>query len=129
MPMERTRTVKVATALRGAVVVITTAAATSLVPVLVGHASLGPPVPDADHEAGMYSATPRSPRPSGAQQYASNCAEMAVADVVSEITGRQPTEQQITLVAGKLPSETGSGPIWRPPDNTGIRDLPLLLWH
>jgi hypothetical protein len=63
------------------------------------------------------------------QQQWSDCGEVAVADVVGELTGRQPSEYQITAVARHTPSAAGSGPMWQPPGNTDIRDLPMLLWH
>lgn len=94
----------------------------------VAHAAPGPPAPDADHELGMYG------DPAGAarywhQQQWSDCGEMAVADVVGELTGRAPTEQQITAVAERTPSTVGAGPMWSLSANTDIRDLPMLLWH
>lgn len=125
--MERTPTAKTAAGVRGLAAVLAATAA-ALAPATVVHASPGPPAPDADHEAAIFG-DPAAAAPFWRQQHASDCGEMAVADVVGEITGRQPTEQQITLVAGKLPSATGSGPIWHPPGNTDIRDLPPLLWH
>ncbi len=63
------------------------------------------------------------------EQHASDCAEMAVADVVGQMTGREPTEQQVTALAENTPSTVGPGPIWKPTGFTDIRDLPILLWH
>jgi hypothetical protein len=126
--MDRTLTSKVTAAARIGVLLFATAAAASVTVAGAVHAAPGPPVPDADHEAGMYG-DPAAAAIYWRQQHASDCGEMAVADVVGEITGRQPTERQITLVAQKLTRATGSGPIWDPPGNTDIRDLPLLLWH
>ena len=54
---------------------------------------------------------------------------MAVADVVGQITGHEPTEQQITALAKGTPSTAGAGSIWDLPANTDIRDLPVLLAH
>lgn len=54
---------------------------------------------------------------------------MAVADVVGQMTGHQPTEQQMIVLAENTPSATGRGPIWKPMGNTDIADLPVLLWH
>jgi hypothetical protein len=62
-------------------------------------------------------------------QTASDCGEMAVADVVGQITGREPTEQQITALAENTRSAAGPGPIWKSTGFTDIRDLPILLWH
>jgi hypothetical protein len=57
------------------------------------------------------------------------CGEMAVADVVGQITGHEPTEQQITDLAKSTPSTAGAGSIWNVPADTDIRDLPVLLAH
>jgi hypothetical protein len=63
-------------------------------------------------------------------QHSSDCGELAVADVVGQITGRPPTEAQITALAEATPSAMGPGPVWRFPDgNTDIGNLPVLLWH
>lgn len=92
------------------------------------HAAPGPPAPDAGQESGMYG-DPIAAAPFWRQQHTSDCGEMAVADVVGELTGREPTEHHITAVAAQTPSTVGSGPMWKPPGNTNIRDLPMLLWH
>lgn len=126
--MARTPTTKVAAAVHVVALLCATAATASVTLAAAVHAAPGPPVPDVDHKAGMYG-DPAAAAPYWRQQRASDCGEMAVADVVGEITGRQPTERQITSVAENLPGATGSGPIWKPPGNTDIRDLPLLLWH
>lgn len=54
---------------------------------------------------------------------------MAVADAVGQLTGREPTEQQVDAVAKSTPRKGGPGPIWIPPGNTDIRDLPALFAH
>jgi predicted double-glycine peptidase len=63
------------------------------------------------------------------QQQDYDCAEMAVADVVGQITGREPTEEQVTATAGNIPSVSHPGPIYRPSDKTKNSDLPVLLAH
>jgi Peptidase_C39 like family len=63
------------------------------------------------------------------EQHASDCGEMAVADVVGQITDREPTEQEITALAENTSSTAGRGPIWKPTGFTDIQDLPILLWH
>jgi len=63
------------------------------------------------------------------EQSTSDCAEMAVADVVGEITGRQPSEQEVVALAERKPSAAGSGTIWKPSGFTDIRDIPILLSH
>ncbi|OMC56387.1 hypothetical protein A5747_08385 [Mycobacterium sp. IS-836] len=92
------------------------------------RAETGMSVPDADYELGTYG-DPGAAAPYWHKQHSSDCAEMAVADAVGQITAREPTEQRITAVAETAPSTAGPGPIWRPSGNTDIRDLPALFWH
>ena len=92
------------------------------------HAALGSAVPNADHEVKMYG-DPSAAAPYWRQQHASDCGEMAVADVVGQITGHELAEQRITALAQITPSTARPGPIWKPPANTDIRDLPVLLAH
>lgn len=92
------------------------------------HAETGMSVPDANYELGMYG-DPATAAGYWRMQHSSDCGEMAVADAVGQITGREPTERQITAVAETAPSTTGPGPIWRPFGNTDIRNLPALFWH
>ncbi len=63
------------------------------------------------------------------QQQDRDCGEMAVADVVGQVTGREPTEDEITAAAGNIPSVSHPGPIYRPGANTKNSDLPVLLAH
>jgi predicted double-glycine peptidase len=63
------------------------------------------------------------------QQQNYDCGEMAVADVVGEITGQQPTEDEVTAAAEKVPSVNHSGPIYSPASRTSNSDLPVLLGH
>lgn len=63
------------------------------------------------------------------QQQDSDCGEMAVADVIGQITGDEPTEQQIDDTAGNIPSTKHSGSIYRPSQDTSNKDLPVLLAH
>jgi hypothetical protein len=93
-----------------------------------GHAARGSSVPNANHEVGMHG-DPAAAAPYWRQQHSPDCGEMAVADVVGQITGHEPDEQQITALAGSTPSTAGPGPIWNLPANTDIRDLPVLLAH
>jgi hypothetical protein len=70
------------------------------------------------------------------QQYWDDCTLMASADVVGEITGVEPSEEDIIDRAQATPSSQGPGPIYtRPADpkdpNSGqgswFRDIPTLL--
>ena len=64
------------------------------------------------------------------RQHGSNCAEMAAADVVGELTGREPTEQEIDAAAENTPSPfMPGGLMWHPGSSSEIRDLPTLLAH
>jgi Peptidase_C39 like family len=92
------------------------------------HAETGTPVPDVNHKLGMYG-DPTAAARYWRQQQGSDCGELAVADVVGQITGRQPSAQQIDTVAQHIPNKFGSGPIWKPEGFTNIKDLPTLLWH
>lgn len=110
------------------VLLCATAAGSSVIVAAAVHANPGAPVPDADHELGMYG-DPVAAAPYWREQHGSDCGEMAVADVVGQITGREPTEQQMIALAETTPSATGHGPIWKPMGTTDIADLPKLLWH
>jgi Peptidase_C39 like family len=80
------------------------------------------------HEVGMYG-DPFAAASYWRQQHTSDCGEMAVADVVGQITGHEPAEQRITALAESTPSTARPGPIWNLQAGTDIRDLPVLLAH
>lgn len=72
------------------------------------------------------------------QSLEDNCGLVSVADVVGEITGQSPTEEQMIVLAEKTPSGTNPGPIYAPRDdpshtngNGGIEmaDEVVLLDH
>ena len=73
------------------------------------------------------------------RQSLDDCALMAAADVIGELTGHEPTEREIIAMAQWLPSQSHAGPIYNlptnmnDPDHTGHgsdpNDLPVLLWH
>ena len=58
-----------------------------------------------------------------------DCAEMAIADVVGQITGTEPIEAAVDDVGGKIPSVVHPGPIFRSGLPTDNADLPVLLKH
>lgn len=73
-----------------------------------------------------------------AQTLEDNCGLVSVADVVGELTGQEPTEQQLIALALETPSVVNSGPIYAPlkdpshnNGNGGISmgDLIVLLGH
>lgn len=85
-------------------------------------------------DAGAHSSGPAAivGNPSAAAPYwqrqsGSDCGEMAVADVVGEITGREPAESDITAVAENTPSTVHSGAVWHPGEYTSNGDLRTLL--
>jgi hypothetical protein len=92
------------------------------------HAALGSLVPNASQEVGMYG-DPAAAARYWRLQHSSDCGEMAVADVVGQITGHEPAEQRIIALAENTPSTAGPGPVWNSPASTDIRDLPVLLAH
>jgi hypothetical protein len=104
-----------------------TAAAPVVSPAAV-HANPGVPVPRVGRDAGMFG-EPVVAAAYWREQHASDCGEMSVADVVGQVTGRQPSERQIIELAENTPSTAGPGPIWKPTGFTDIRDLPILLRH
>jgi len=129
--MTSTLRAKVGAAARrvGIVALLCAPAAASLVASAAAvHAAPSTPVPNANHEVGMYG-DPYAAAPYWRQQHSPDCGEMAVADVVGQITGHEPTEQQITALAKSTPSTAGAGSILNLPANTDIRDLPVLLAH
>ena len=83
--------------------------------------------PDA-HVAGMYG-DPGAASPYWRQQRASDCGELAVADVDGEITGDEPAEVDLAALAVTTASAAGPGTIWGHDGNTNIRNLPVLLAH
>ena len=73
------------------------------------------------------------------RQHYDDCTMMAVADVVGQITGAKPTEDELIALAAATPNGEGSGPIYSLPTDEAegtaarklqlpnIRDLPVLL--
>jgi hypothetical protein len=117
------------------VALVCTAAAASLVALTAAvesvrsaHASTGITASNADHQVGMYG-DPAAAAPFWRLQHSGDCGEMAVADVVGQITGHEPTERQITSLAENTSSTTGAGPMYHRRGGTDISDLPVLLAH
>jgi hypothetical protein len=90
------------------------------------HAASGASVPNVIHELGMHG-DPVAAAPYWREQHTADCAEMAVADVVGQVTHHQPTEQEILDVAKTTPSKLHPGPIWQ--SATAMGDIPALLDH
>jgi hypothetical protein len=88
--------------------------------------------------AGVYGNPASAARYWEQQSLEDNCGLVSVADVVGEITGHEPTEQQVVEVAEATLSQTNPGPIYAPRnapshagDNGGIEmaDEVVLLDH
>ena len=109
-------------ALLGAAIVV------SAVPMAAASDNVDAPTPTTNHIVGMYG-DPGAARPYWRQQRTSDCGELAVADVVGEITGDEPTELDVTTLAVNTASAAGPGTIWGHDGNTNIRNLPVLLAH
>jgi hypothetical protein len=98
------------------------------------HAVPGPPDPPSG-EGTLYG-DPAAAAPFWRyQQYDDDCVPMAVADVVGELTGHQPSERAIIKVAQSTPSTVHPGPIYtkpkkrKPGSGTSFEDEPALLAH
>ena len=127
-----TTSVAAATRMVGMSTLVWATAAASMVALAAAiepaHAATATAAPLVNQQAGMYG-DPAAAAPFWRLQHSSDCAEMAVADVVGQVTGHEPTEQQITRVAKTTGSSTGAGPIYRRRRGTDIRNLPALLAH
>jgi hypothetical protein len=123
--------IKAAAAARitGLAVVLGAAAAAVIGFAGAAHASPGLPAPHTNAHDGMHG-NPAAAAPYWRyQQQDLDCGEMAVADVIGQISGHEPSEGEITGAAGKIPSVSHGGPIYRPNGKTSNSDLPVLLAH
>ncbi|UGT93513.1 hypothetical protein LTS72_09800 [Mycobacterium ostraviense] len=64
--------------------------------------------------AGMYGDPVAAARSWQPQSLEDNCGLVSVADVVGQITGHAPTEQEMIALAESTPSQTNPGPIYAP---------------
>jgi predicted double-glycine peptidase len=128
--MTSTLSTKVAAVARiaGFAAVLSAAAAASVVG-FAGTANAAPGAPSPHANTGMHG-NPAAAAPYWRyQQQNLDCGEMAVADVVGQVTGHEPTEEEITTTAGSIPSVSHPGPIYNPSGKTSNKDLPALLAH
>jgi hypothetical protein len=125
-------------------ITVTTATRAAGAALLAGTAALGlattawaaPGTPDPPSGAGTLYGDPTAAAPFWRYQtFDDDCVEMAVADVVGELTGHQPSEQAIVKVAQSTPSTAHHGPIYVKPgkrragSGTSFVDEPALLAH
>jgi hypothetical protein len=101
-----------------------------------GAANAAPGAPDPRSAAGTFYGDPSAAaRFWRYQDYEDDCVEMAVADVVGELTGSQPSEHAIVKLAQSTPSTVHHGPIYTKPGKhgpdagTSFDDEPALLDH
>ena len=107
--------------------------------VLIGAAAVGLAggIASAADTQGVLYGDPDTASSYWVQQSLDDCSLMATADVVGQLTGNQPSEQEIVDLAGATPSAHHDGPVYLPapadnPDagnGTDSRDLPILLSH
>lgn len=111
----------IATVATAAAALVALAVAVEPAPAAANPIGLG-----ANQQIGMFG-DPAAAAPFWRLQHSSDCGEMAVADVVGQITGNEPTERKITSLAKTSSGITGAGPIYRRRRGTDIRNLPVLL--
>jgi len=96
-----------------------------------------PPAASPAAASGVYG-NPAAAASNGASRRSDNCGLMAVADVVGEVTGNQPTEAQMVTLSKNTPSRANPGPIYAPrndPSHTNgkggieVADVLVLLDH
>ncbi|TGD90593.1 hypothetical protein BayCH28_01670 [Mycolicibacterium sp. CH28] len=63
------------------------------------------------------------------QQSADDCVMMSVADVVGELTGNKPSEEEIITLAKSTPSGSDGAPIYTPGQGADDKDEPILFAH
>jgi hypothetical protein len=126
--------IRIATVARTAAVAVLTGAAALWL--AVGTAQAAPGTPSPASSGGILYGDPTAAAPFWRyQQYDDDCVEMAVADVVGELTGHQPSEHEIVKLAQSTPSRVHSGPIYTMPkkhksgEGTSFDDEPTLLAH
>ncbi|WP_422746220.1 hypothetical protein ACN27E_01220 [Mycobacterium sp. WMMD1722] len=104
---------------------------------LIGAATLGLAAPAGAAPATMFG-DPAAAAAYWAPQTLDDCALMSVADVVGQVTGTAPSEEEIIGLAATMPSPNHPGSIYFPPDDadnpnsgngTDADDLPVLLAH
>jgi hypothetical protein len=126
--------IRIATVARAAAVAVLTGAAA--LGLAVGAAQAAPGFPGPPSGAGTLYGDPTAAAPFWRyQQYDDDCVEMSAADVVGELTGKQPSEHEIVKLAQSTASSVHPGPIYTKPkkhksgEGTSFDDEPTLLAH
>lgn len=115
---------------------IATLARTAAVAVVAGGVVLGLAGPSAATSGTMYGDPVAAAKFWRYQQYWDDCVLMSSADVIGEVTGVAPSEEDIIEMAHATPSSQGPYPIYTRPANPNdpnsgegawVRDIPTLL--
>jgi Peptidase_C39 like family len=128
LPMICASVPRVSAAARGVEIVVLLCAVAAASLLASASTVYAAPTRTVNRDIGMYG-DPVGAAPYWRQQHSPDCGEMAVAEVVGQITGDEPTEQRITELAESTPSAARPGPILNLAAGTDIRDLPVLLAH
>ena len=97
---------------------------------LIGFSALVHAAPSYTNSQGGMHGDPAAAAPYWRFQVAQFvCGEMAVADVIGQITGHEPSEGEITATAEHTPSDSHPGPVYTPSRRTSNNDLVVLLAH
>lgn len=124
---------------------ISTAVRSATFTMLAGAAALGlagtahatPAVHDQAGNPSLHG-DPAAAAPYWRHQTLDDCALMATADVVGQLTGHEPSEHAIVKLAKSTPSQAHPGSVYIPPTNhhdpdsgngTNPADIPVLLAH
>ncbi|SPM39919.1 Papain-like cysteine protease AvrRpt2 [Mycobacterium numidiamassiliense] len=127
--MTNTSTNRIATtASLGLTAALVTAAVAAGVIGSAGTAHSLPRAPTPNSDSGMHGDPAAAASYWRYQQQDFDCAEMAVADVVGEISGHSPSEDEVTGAAANIPSAAHPGPIYSG-GRTSNKDLVPLLAH
>lgn len=101
---------------------------------LIGTAQAGP-YPPSRATGTLYGDPAAAARFWRHQHYDDDCVLMAIAEVVGELTGDQPSEEAVVAAAHATPSTVHNGPIYtkpvksHPAQGTSFADEPALLAH
>lgn len=116
---------------------IATAFKTATFALAAGAVALGLASP-ADAAAGTMYGDPAAAAKYWRQQTYDDCVLMSAADVIGQVTGREPSERAIIKVAQSTPSVVHPGSIYTKPADaehpnsgmgTSVADIPTLLAH
>lgn|GEM_PF-6582101 len=93
-----------------------------------GPAHAAPTAPAPNNSSGMHGDPAAAAAYWRYQQQDFDCAEMAIADVIGQLSGHLPSEDEITGAAANIPSASHPGPIYTG-GRTSNKDLVPLLVH